>query len=117
MTTTRDAVLIETLQLAVPLYIVELRRMLPARRQAIAREASALIAERGDVLQFGGKEGTTAGAFNALAKGLAAAAYQPGGVKFAGQHWCTDDFPCEHWRARRADRPLRRPIVDLELPA
>ena len=33
--------------------------------------------------------------FNFLARGLACAAYQPGGVTFAGLHWCADHAECE----------------------
>jgi hypothetical protein len=40
---------------------------------------------------YGGKH--CAEAFNALARGLAALAYQPGGVKYAGLHWCVEEHP------------------------
>jgi hypothetical protein len=33
--------------------------------------------------------------FNELAKGLACAASQPGGVTFAGLHWCAGHGACE----------------------
>lgn len=39
--------------------------------------------------------GGTADTFNHLARGLAAAAYVPGGVTFARRHWCTDHAACE----------------------
>lgn len=122
MTAVRDYVLIETLKLAVPLHIDDLRDATPQQRQRLAREAAQVIASQGDVLMFGGRKGAAANAFNHLARGLAAAAYQPGGVDFAGQHWCTDHAPCEHASPRGAEltveppRP-RRPVVDLELPA
>lgn len=32
--------------------------------------------------------------FSKLASGLAAAAFQPGGITFSGQHWCTDHDAC-----------------------
>lgn len=123
MTDVRDDVLVETLRFAVPLHIVELRHMLPEQRQGIAQKASAVIAAHGDVLMFGGKKGAAGDAFNSLAKGLAAAAYAPGGVTFAGLHWCTDHAACEGASAAtvtelqpKPPQP-RRPIVDLELPA
>lgn len=43
---------------------------------------SQILAEKGDVLQFGGKG--CAEAFNALAEGIARLAYVPGGVCFCG---------------------------------
>lgn len=123
MTTTRDAVLIETLRFAVPLYMDEMRDWSFERRAEAAHVATDAVAYRGDVLMYGGgRKGQVAEVFNHLARGLAAAAYQPGGVDFAGQHWCTDHDPCEHASARGAEltveppRP-RRPVVDLELPA
>lgn len=36
----------------------------------------------------GSPETGSAAAFNALARGLAAAAWQPGGITFLGAHWC-----------------------------
>lgn len=44
------------------------------------------IVERGDVLMYGGKG--CAEAFGALCRGLAVLAHEPGGVAFAGLHWC-----------------------------
>ena len=118
--TIRDDVLIETLNFAVPLHIDELRHATVEQRQQIALAASQVIAHQGDVLMFGGKKGAAANAFNHLARGLAAAAYQPGGVDFAGLHWCTDHLACVHAAPlpldRKPPRP-RRPVVDLELPA
>lgn len=77
-----------TLQLAVPLHIDELRNRDDQQRIAVARRCADVVASHGDDLQYGGKR--CAAAFNALALGLAAAAYQPGGVTFAQTlHWCT----------------------------
>jgi hypothetical protein len=57
---------------------------------------AGIIAARGDLILYrGGKHGESATAFNALAEGLAIGACQPGGVTFAGQHWCTDHAACE----------------------
>ena len=54
----------------------------------VAREASCLLGEKGDLLMFrGGKRGETARVFNALAKSLAVLAFCPGGVTLFGQHW------------------------------
>lgn len=88
-------VLLTTLQLAVPMWIEQLRAVggqLPYdERDRIIEQ----INSKGDDLQFGGKRGSAAQAFNAMAKGLAALAYAPGGVTFCGIHWCTDHAICE----------------------
>lgn len=56
-----------------------------------ARAAGQVIAEHGDVLQFGGRVGKGqegAGAIAAkLARALAVLAYQPGGVSAFGRRW------------------------------
>jgi hypothetical protein len=80
-------VLRETLRLAVPLHMRELRDR-PARiLAAIASQAATTIGSHGDALQYGGKH--CAQAFSALARGLAAAALTvEGGVDFQGLHWC-----------------------------
>lgn len=121
--TAQDAVLVETLRVAVPLHINALRNWTPRQRQGFAREAAQVVAHQGDVLMFGGKKGAAANVFNHLARGLAAAAYLPGGVTFAGQHWCTNHAECEAADAGelvelqpKPERP-RRPVTDLELPA
>jgi hypothetical protein len=45
---------------------------------------------RGCYCHGSGEPGYSAGeVFNQLARGLAAAAYQPGGITYAGMHWCT----------------------------
>jgi len=87
-----------TLQLAVPLHIDELRHCDDRQRMAIAARCADVVAAHGDDLQYGGKH--CAETFNALARGLAVAAYQPGGITFAGAlHWCTDE-DCT-WQAAR----------------
>lgn len=88
-------VLLITLDAAVPLHILEMRDLTPHQRAAIARSAVDAIAHKGDALQYGGKRGEAANAFNALARGLAAAAYQPGGIDFAGRHHCVNHAECE----------------------
>ncbi|MFI1225983.1 hypothetical protein ACH4UK_28270 [Streptomyces sp. NPDC020884] len=86
-----NAVLVETLRLAVPLHIAELRDHPTEALVAIASRSASVVGSRGDVLQFHSpKRGAAAEAFNALARGLAAAAIVThGGVTFAGSHWCT----------------------------
>lgn len=115
----RDEHLLIALSAAVPLHILELRDSTPQQRQHIARMASAVIASQGDILQFRGhKRGETAKVFNHLARGLAAAAYQIGGVTFADHHWCTDHAVCTGDKPEppQPSRPAPRTIVDLELP-
>lgn len=83
------------LEIAVPLWIDKLRAYTEAERYAMAREDGQHIASHGDNLMFRSKPGASADAFNALARGLAIAAYQPGGVSFGGGHWCTDHDACK----------------------
>jgi hypothetical protein len=75
------------LEVAVPMRIAELRTLAEGNRLALAREAGQHIAEHGDDLMFRGKPGRSAEAFNQLTTGLAALAFSPGGVSFAGMHW------------------------------
>ncbi|GAA4731746.1 hypothetical protein [Phytohabitans rumicis] len=79
--------LLVALHAAVPLHIARIRRWTPTQRNAAARHAVGVIAAHGDDLLFSGRH--TAAAFNALARALALMADLPGGVTFAGQHWCT----------------------------
>ena len=111
--------LLIALEAAVPLHILLMRGWSEKRRMNDAHWAAGVIAERGDVLQYGGKRGAAADAFNALAKGLAVAAYAPGGVTFAGQHWCTDHAVCTGEKAAPSLPAMtnHRLMVDLELPA
>lgn len=51
-----------------------------------ASEAASVIGSHGDDLQFGGKH--CGEAFAALARGLAATSFAPGGVDLFGAHWC-----------------------------
>jgi hypothetical protein len=74
-----------SLQAAVALWIEQARDWTPERRVEEARAGAPAIAAHGDDLQFGGKH--CAETFNALARGLACCAYQPGGVTFLGDHW------------------------------
>lgn len=74
------------LMVAVPMWIDRIKREAWTfeRRAERAAICGQHVAEKGDVLQFGGKKGEAAEAFNRLAEGLACAAFQPGGVRFAG---------------------------------
>lgn len=123
-----NPVLIPTLQAAVPLWVMDLSRTPEPTRMGLAREAADTVASHGDVLIYGGKG--CAAAFNALAKGIALLAYQPGGVTIFGHHWCVgsghqgiphDGGPCDAEAARvpRAGAvPVRtpRPFRTVELP-
>lgn len=80
-----NVVLEATLQVAVPLWVEELRALAPEERAARAQEAALFIAAHGDDLQFGGPHCREA--FNRLAEGLALLSFQPGGVRFAGLHF------------------------------
>jgi len=80
-----DGTLSIALSCSVPLFVERWRDQTWGDRQRRARECAQIIAEKGDVLQFGGKG--CAVAFNALAEGLAIASFVPGGVRFAGEHW------------------------------
>jgi hypothetical protein len=82
--------LTDALDAAVPLHIDEMRTWKPRHRADEAHCLAQVITEKGDVLQYGGQRGEAARTFTALARGLAAAAYQPGGVTFAGRHWCVE---------------------------
>lgn len=127
---TNHIVLVETLRLAVPLWMDQLHQLpedsQAARIKAWARDAVDPIASRGDTLQFGGKRGEAANVFNHVARGLAALAFQPGGITFAGVHWCANHGQCEDADAWAAANPLpeapepnsppSRRIVDVHLP-
>lgn len=52
-----------------------------------ARETGQLLAEKGDVLLFGGRRGEAAGLFNRLVHALAVLAFCPDGIHFCGRHW------------------------------
>lgn len=138
MTTIADhPALAITLGAAVPLWIHKLAQLdehtRDQRRMQWASESATIVGSQGDALQYGGKRGQAAAAFNGLARGLAALAYAPGGVTFAGEHWCVDHAACLAAELAAAAAPLQpdqpgpnpepavpayqgRPIVDVELP-
>jgi hypothetical protein len=72
------------LAVAVPMRIAEMRTLAEDDRMALAAEAGQYIAEHGDELMYRSRKGRSAAAFNQLATGLAALAFSPGGVTFAG---------------------------------
>lgn len=122
-------VLRETLALAVPLHMAELRSLDPDEITVIANGCARVVGEKGDVLQFKGHKGGATQAFNALAKGLACAALTAwGGVTFQGLHWCvvpgcTDPDgdhpqPAEPAPVPATFRPSlnSRTVTDLPLP-
>jgi hypothetical protein len=115
----RTMVLLETLRLAVPLHIDDMRHLDPQHLTRVAQSAAATVGSRGDDLQFGGRH--CAEAFNALARGLAAAALVAwGGVTFNGLHWCPtpgclavdDDHP-QPWPWTPRTVPPQRPVHDV----
>ena len=84
------SLLATTLAAAVPLWIEELRPLPWSEIDHLAKECSQIIAEKGDVILYRSKKkGETARAFNALAKGIAALSFAPGGVKVFGMHFET----------------------------
>ena len=89
-----SALLDSLLDFAVPLEMQALSDVPTGVLLHLAVEAGAVIAEKGDVIQF--KADGTAAATAALIRGLAAAALvAEGGVTFAGHHWCRDHSRCE----------------------
>ena len=80
------------LSAAVPLHLAALRRRggpQPSDLE-LARHASTLLSEHGDILLYrGSKRGQTAEIFHAVAFALAVMASQPGGTTCAGSHWET----------------------------
>lgn len=78
------------LSAAVPLNAMAMQKRPWSEIQALAQEAAQIIAEKGDLIMFKGKKkGESAAAFNALARGLAALSFAPGGVTFLGDHYET----------------------------
>ena len=83
-----------TLQLAIPLWIEELRGRSWEHIESRAKMCSDVVAVHGDNLMFRSKKkGDSAEAFNRLAEGIACLAFCPGGVKIFGNHWeaCLDE--------------------------
>lgn len=101
----RGDVLATALSCAVPLWIDQVRALSAEDRQRRGVELSRIISlgEKHDEIRGqhgagpalfavgerarGNNVGGPAAVFNALAEGLALAAFQPGGVTYLGQHW------------------------------
>jgi hypothetical protein len=85
--------LLAALEERVPVEIEAMRPWDRDRRIALAHSLVDTIACGGDVLSYGSmKKGAKGDAevaevFSALARGIAAGAFQPGGVTFIGMHW------------------------------
>jgi hypothetical protein len=86
--------LLDTLAIAVPAEIDNLRWSDGQDRLAIAPRLSVRMRSGGDDLLFGGPE--CARSFADLAQALALLAYQPGGVRFGPLAWCAA-HPRERW--------------------
>lgn len=77
-----------TLQAAVPLWAIQFREYTWNRLQGMLPDIVDMIASHGDNVLFKSKkQGETAAAFNALAKGLAICSFVPGGVTLFDEHW------------------------------
>lgn len=77
-----------SLQVAVPMWVENLKLQSWAQIQPRLRHCSQMIAEHGDVILYQSKKkGETARAFNALAEGLAILSFAPGGVTAFGLHF------------------------------
>lgn len=85
---TEPAPLLPALAVAVPMWIETLRLESWEHVRARAVACLDIIAEHGDnILYRSVKKGDTAKAFSALAEGIAAASFVPGGITVFGQHW------------------------------
>ncbi len=107
--TANDHLLLATLDVAVPLRIADLTYWSEAGRLTHAAGCADIIAAQGDALQYGGKGCREA--FAAMVRALAVMAYQPGGVTFAGRHWCAGLCDCP--QAVAQGRPAEKPVVTI----
>lgn len=83
--TTQGVLLVGLLEVALLGEIANLQRRAWPEIQTMASAAADEIARSSD-LEFGGKHCRSQ--FVALARGLAALSFAPGGVHFCGVHWC-----------------------------
>lgn len=85
--------LLAALEVAVPLWQIEVRKRPLAERIERGQVLGVEIAAHGDnILYRGPKKGDTSEAFNNLAEAIAIASMtSPGGITFAGRHWETSD--------------------------
>ncbi|GGS85238.1 hypothetical protein GCM10010156_49820 [Planobispora rosea] len=77
----------------IPLAIVELSGASTEQRQTVAAAAADAIASRADQMLFPAPKAKPSGVLAHLARGLAAAAYQPGGITALGLHVCLYAHP------------------------
>lgn len=83
-----DTLLKTALQAAIPLWQMDLQKVPWTDIEPMLAEASKLLAEKGDILLFGGgKKGEVTAIFNAVARGIAALSFMPGGIDSFGEHW------------------------------
>jgi hypothetical protein len=103
------------LPVAVLIALEEIAQLTDTERERRASESATTIGSHGDDLMFGGRH--TSDAFAALARALAVLAHQPGGVTFAGLHWCVgsghhgtrEQAPCAAEFAREQAHSTPRP--------
>lgn len=106
----RNILLTAALDVAVPTEMRRIADWTPQARIDYAREQWVPMTTSlgkdglsgGAELMFGGRH--CAAEFATLARVLAALAYQPGGVMFAGMHWCADHEECEKAAAEAGER-------------
>lgn len=108
MDTDVDTLIDGMLAEAVPNLIAELAALtVVERRQTMCRwrdMAAPIVQAHGDGVRFGSaRNGDVAHVFGALARSLATLAHTPGGVTFAGRHWCANHRLCVE-AAAEADR-------------
>ncbi len=92
MTTDQTDLLLIGMEVMVPMWIREVAGWPPEDRQAAAAAAAELISCGADQLKETNprKRGLPRGTVtSAIARGLAVLAHLPGGVTWAGGHWCT----------------------------
>lgn len=95
-----EHLLLAALEASVPLKIADLAHWPVEARIRHTDGCADIIAAQGDALQYGGKGCREA--FGAVVRALAVGAYQPGGITFAGRHWCAAacDCPAAHAQGR-----------------
>lgn len=84
---TAGELLADTLALAVPQAIEEVRLWSPEQRIDYARKHAQIVARDSDTLMFGGKPGEAGRLFSIVAYALACLAFQPGGSRFGEHRW------------------------------
>jgi hypothetical protein len=80
----RMALLKIGLAAAVPLWITEMRHWTVRKRSGLAAKASKVVAAKGNAILYKGRRRSSVQDFEDLAKGIAAAAYQPEGIEVLG---------------------------------